>query len=118
MAMKVMIQNLLLLSLVATVGCSETRMTGTAVVVIKETLKSPSTAKFASSDLVLRDGQTGVVTVDYEAQNTFGAMLKSQACVCVDLDLHNGKVMQNSACASGRQPATGLLDVCKKMVGK
>jgi hypothetical protein len=67
------------------VACSSTRMTGSAVIVVQDTLKSPATAKFNSSDIVIRDGQTGVVTVDYEAQNSFGAMLRSQACVCVVL---------------------------------
>lgn len=112
-------RNLFLISMFIIIlsGCTETIITGTAVGIIKDKLKSPSTAKFSTSDIVIREDRTAIVTVDYEAKNAFGVLLRSQACVCVDLD-KGGAVLEEAACSQQRGPANDLMSLCKSMAGK
>lgn len=56
---------------------------------VKNTLKSPSTAKFVDNKMVYKKDHNYIVFVSVDAQNSFGATLRENYMVAFTLDANN-----------------------------
>lgn len=69
-------------------GCAlspEERAVSAAKTLIAEYLKAPSTAKYQSTKIIEQNGQYYLIHVIVDAQNSFGAMIRGNYLVCIEL---------------------------------
>ena len=69
-------------------GCalsSEERAVASAKTLVAEYLKAPSTAQYQSIKNIDQSGQYYLIHVIVDAQNSFGAMIRSNYLVCIEL---------------------------------
>jgi len=69
-------------------GCalrSEERAIVSARTLVAEYLKAPSTAQYQSTKIIDQSGQYYLVYVIVDAQNSFGAMIRGNYLVCIEL---------------------------------
>lgn len=56
---------------------------GKAIIAVKGVLKSPATADFQGTKVMWEEGDRTLVHVAVDAQNSFGAKLRNEFCVCL-----------------------------------